>query len=128
MPSTKLPIVCMDTLHSLEESLDGEREYCLGFVCRYVEMWPGRFARIHDAITAGHQEDAMDATLSLRSSSMMVGASRLGKLADDLVELLKGESYAAAATKLAALHLCGNMTTGQLTDGYIRAVRTSTAM
>lgn len=121
MTCTKLPIVCMETLHSLEASLDGERTFCLSFVCRYVEMWPGRFARIHDAVTAGHESDAMDAALSLRSSSMMVGACRLGKLADELIDLLQCGSHAAAAKKLGALQLCGNTTACQLTDGYINA-------
>ncbi|WP_181034221.1 Hpt domain-containing protein [Arthrobacter sp. GMC3] len=118
---TTLPLVCTATLHSLEESLDGERALCRNFVCRYVEMWPQRFSRIHDAVTTGHQEAAMDAALSLRSSSMMVGAARLGELAGDLIQLLECGRAGAAAKKLPALQLCGNQTTCQLTASYVNA-------
>jgi len=121
MTVTMLPLVCTATLHSLEESLDGEQALCRNFVCRYVDMWPQRFNRIHDAVTTGHQEDAMDAALSLRSSSMMVGAARLGELTSDLIQLIECGHHAAAATKLAALRRCGNQTTCQLTASYVNA-------
>ena len=86
---------------------------------RDITIWPGRFERIHAAVLAGHREDAMDAVLSLRSSSMMVGAARLGEMATDLILLLKGGRCAAAAEKLTALQLCGNETTCHLTASYI---------
>lgn len=116
-----LPLVCTETLHSLEESLDGERALCRSFVCRYVEMWPERFARIRDAVTAGHWENAMDAVLSLRSSSMMVGAIQLGDLANELAKALDSGRCPAAATHLQALRRCGNRTTGQLSTSYLNA-------
>ena len=119
MTVTILPLVCTDILHTLEESLDGESALCRNFVCRYIDMWPGRFARIQEAVTTGHNEDAMDAALSLRSSSMMVGAVRLGELTTDLIRLIEGGRHAAAARKLAALRQCGNQTAGQLTTSYV---------
>lgn len=119
MVATKLPLVCSETLRSLEESLDDERALCLSFVCRYIDMWPGRFERIHDAVTSGHAEDALDAVLSLRSSSMMVGAARLGELSTDLLNFLERGRYAAAAKKLAALQACGNQTAYHLTSSYV---------
>ncbi|POH60661.1 hypothetical protein [Arthrobacter glacialis] len=119
MTVTALPLVCSATLHSLEESLDGETTLCRNFVCRYVDMWPGRFVRIHEAVTAGHREDALDAALSLRSSSLMVGAARLGELTSDLIRVLEMDCNAAAAKKLAALRKCGNQTAGQLTASYV---------
>lgn len=121
MTVTKLPLVCTATLHSLEESLDGEQALCRSFVCRYVEMWPQRFSRIHLAITTGQQEDAMDAALSLRSSSIMVGAARLGELASELISLIECGRHGAAAKKLAALRLCGNQTACHLKASYVNA-------
>ncbi|MHA7304950.1 hypothetical protein ACX80E_06860 [Arthrobacter sp. TMN-49] len=119
MTVTALPLVCTATLHSLEESLDGEYTLCRNFVCRYVEMWPGRFVRLREAVAAGHHEAALDAALSLRSSSMMVGAARLGELTGDLIRILETGCNAAAATKLAALGRCGNQTACQLTASYV---------
>lgn len=119
MTVTALPLVCTDTLHSLEESLDGETSLCRNFVCRYVDMWPGRFVRIREAVAAGHKEDALDAALSLRSSSLMVGATRLGELTSDLIRVLEMDCNGAASKKLAALRRCGNQTAGQLTASYV---------
>ncbi|MFQ4150483.1 hypothetical protein AAGW05_17660 [Arthrobacter sp. LAPM80] len=119
MTITTLPLVCSETLHELEDSLFGEQILCRNFICRYIDMWPGRFERIHDAVAAKHYEDAMDAVLSLRSSSMMVGAARLGDLTTEIIGLLDGGRPAAAATKLTALRLCGNQTTNQLTQSYV---------
>ncbi|SEE63901.1 Hpt domain-containing protein [Arthrobacter alpinus] len=121
MSVTKLPLVCTATLHSLEESLDGERTLCRNFVCRFIEMWPGRFERIQEAVTAGHDEDAMDSALSLRSSSLMVGAARLGQITSELIRLLECGSHAAAEKKLLALQTCGNQTAGHLTTTYVNA-------
>lgn len=119
MAAAKLPLVCAATLHSLEESLDGERELCRSFVCRYVEMWPGRFERIYDAVSSGHHEEALDSALSLRSSCLMVGAAQLGKLTNDLIHLLGIGRPCATAKKLAALQACGNQTARQLTTSYV---------
>ena len=119
MSVTVLPLVCTETLHSLEESLDGESALCRSFVCRYVDMWPGRFVRLHEAVSSGQKEDAMDAALSLRSSSLMVGAARLGKLTSDLIKVLETGCDGAASKKLVALRKCGNQTAGQLTASYV---------
>lgn len=121
MIATHLPLVCNATLDLLEESLNGEQALCRNFVCRYVEMWPERFNRIHAAVETGHQADALDAVLSLRSSCMMVGAARLGELTDDLVQLLKRGKHAEAVQKLPALRLCGNQTAGHLSASYVNA-------
>ncbi|WP_269938276.1 hypothetical protein [Arthrobacter sp. HY1533] len=119
MPVTALPLVCTETLHSLEESLDGEYALCRSFVCRYVDMWPGRFVRLFEAVASGDKDDALDAALSLRSSSMMVGAARLGKLTSDLIRDLESGCNSAANKKLTALRKCGNQTAGQLTASYV---------
>ena len=119
MLMTLVPLVCMATLHTLEKSLDGERSLCQAFVSRYIEMWPTRFERIHAAVTSDHYENAMDSTLSLRSSSMMVGAARLSDLTMELVRLLESGNAALAATNLTELQICGNETAGHLTASYV---------
>ncbi|WP_425863818.1 hypothetical protein [Arthrobacter sp. TWP1-1] len=121
MGVTQLPLVCTATLHSLEESLHGERALCRNFVCRYIEMWPGRFERIQEAVMSGHVDDAMDSALSLRSSSLMVGAARLGQITSELIHLLECGRHTAAVKKLLALQRCGNQTAGQLITTYVNA-------
>lgn len=119
MTTTHVPLVCNKSLHDLEVSLFGEEQLCRNFVSRYIEMWPDRFARLHDAVTSHDHEKAMDAALSLRSSSIMVGAARLGCLATDLIVLLESGQHTATAKNLATLHLCGAQTMSQLTASYI---------
>lgn len=121
MSVAKVPLVSTETLHLLEESLNGELGLCRNFVSRFIDMWPTRFERIHDAITTAQQEDAMDAALSLRSSSMMVGGARLGAMATDIIALVEYEAFAQATMKLATLQHCGNQTTRQLKACYVNA-------
>ncbi len=121
MGITKLPLVNAATLHSLEESFDGERDLCRNFVFSYVQMWPGRFERIYVAVCSGCDEDAMDSALSLRSSCLMVGAVRLGQLTNDLIHLLGSGRPSATAKKLAALRACGDKTALRLTTTYVDA-------
>lgn len=119
MCDAKFPLVCTETLRDLEESLFGERSLCRTFVCRYVEMWPGRFERIQDAVSTQDHDHAMDAALSLRSSSMMVGAVRLGELTTELIHLLECGWNRPVVQKLAAVRDCGDETTCQLARRYI---------
>ena len=108
------PLVCLETLQALEAALNGARSHCRYFVLLYIDRWPHRFTRLHDALTAGDLEAAMDATLSLRSASVMVGASRLGVLATDIVNHLEEGQNTAAAQLLAVVRWCGDKTMHQL--------------
>lgn len=113
-----LPLVCSETLYSLEESLDGETTLCRNFVYRYVDMWPDRFARIHEAVSDGNVEKALEAALSLHSSSKMVGAARVGDLTSDLIRNIENGCISVATKQLKALRKCGNRTACQLTANY----------
>lgn len=115
MTVNALPLVCTETLHSLEESHDGEFALCRNFVCRYVDI----FVSLFDAVSSGDKDDALDAALSLRGSSMMVGAARTGKLTSDFIWDLETGCDSATTNKLAALRTCGSQTAGQLTSGYV---------
>ena len=117
-----LPLVCLETLRSLEESLDGERDLSRNFVRRFVHMWPDRFARIHDAITNNDHEVAMDAVLSLRSASVMVGATRLGDFTTGIIGLIEAGQTATVAELLTALQLCGDQTMYHLKLSYINTL------
>lgn len=121
MRATKAPLVSCETLQDLEESLGGESSLCHKFVCRFIDMWPGRFERLQAAVTSSHHEDALDAALSLRSSSMMVGGLRLGALTTEILRLVESGAYAQATMRLASLERCGNETTQQLSSSYVNA-------
>ena len=110
MENSRLPLVCRETLRSLEESLDDQTDLSRNFVRRYVEMWPRRLARIQHAITTDNRKEAMDASLSLRSASFMVGATRLGDLVTKIIELIEAGPTTLLTKLITALHACGEQT------------------
>jgi histidine phosphotransfer protein HptB len=70
---------------------------------------PQRLQRVRLALTTGDLTGAMDAVLSLKTSSQMVGAERLAALALDLEQSLREEARTAdpamVLPRLAADHL-----------------------
>ncbi|WP_449372240.1 Hpt domain-containing protein [Arthrobacter psychrolactophilus] len=119
MKNSHLPLVNVDALLSLEDSLNGQTVVSHAFIYRYVQMWPQRFERIHHAVSAGHWEVALDAARSLHSSSAMAGAPRLTHESDTLVHLLKSQEHLKAARILAALRHCGDQTVAELAASYL---------
>ncbi len=76
----------------------------LSFTNRYLSMLPGRVHRVLDALTREDPADAMDATLSLRTSSMAVGAHELVELAQRVEDGLRSGDLHAALADAAELH------------------------
>ncbi|MFJ4170226.1 Hpt domain-containing protein [Paenarthrobacter sp. NPDC089714] len=71
-------------LTELQAELGGDHSLVSTFVRNYVAMLPWRVARLHHALDNLDLEDAMDAVLSLKTSSEMVGAVCLRRLALEL--------------------------------------------
>lgn len=120
MDYSSLPLVSMESLKALEESLEGQTALSRGFVGRYVEMWPSRFSRLNDAMASGNWGDAAESALSLFSASAMVGAERLGQMSGDLVETLKHGNQQQARDIITAVGSCGNETVEKLTNSYLQ--------
>ncbi|WP_343320600.1 Hpt domain-containing protein (plasmid) [Arthrobacter sp. TMP15] len=119
MDPERVSLFCPEVLQSLQEFLGGEKSLCSHFVLLYIDMWPGRFKRIYDAVKAGHREDAMDAALSLRTASAMVGAQRLSELTTEIIHLLDSGKPTAAIKTLETLQLCGTQTMTKLKIAYL---------
>lgn len=117
---SSLPLVCMDSLTALEDSLEGQVVLSRGFVGRYIEMWPQRYLRLHLALSEEDWEEATESALSLFSSSVMVGAERLGQMSGDLVEFLKQGQQQQAQNGIVEVGMCGNETVAELTERYIQ--------
>lgn len=111
---SSLPLVSMPTLCSLQDSLDGDASVCQRFVDRYVAMSQPRFSRLRLAVETCSWDDAMDAALSLYSASIMVGALRLGNLAQGLIQLLRDANYPTLEATLLAINSCGEATVTEL--------------
>lgn len=79
------------------------------FVQNYISLLPRRLERLRLGLTTGDLNGSMDAILSLRTSSQMVGAERLADLAWYLEQSLRQEAGQeardAVLPQLAVIHL-----------------------
>jgi HPt (histidine-containing phosphotransfer) domain-containing protein len=83
-------------LTELQAELGGDQSIVSRFVSSYIDLLPWRVGRLHHALNNLDMEDAMDAVLSLKTSSAMVGAICMHRLATELeisIRLLPNASY-----------------------------------
>lgn len=117
--SESLPLVSMLVLRDLEHQLE-DRDGCTIFVRNFIGIWDGRYTRLADSVRAWNELAAMEAVLSLKCSSQMVGAERLSRLVAELEYELRQRRRGSAATLLESVHSCGTQTMIQLQQGYLR--------
>jgi len=102
------PLVNPSVLEMLRVELDDDGVW-KAFVRNFVEYLPDRNERLRLALTTGDLKGALDAVLSLKTSSQMVGAERLAGLALDLERSIRADTDeadpAVALPRLAAAHL-----------------------
>ncbi len=79
------PLVDPAALQSLGEQLNNPA-VAKGFARDYAQMWDQRYASLATALDRRDAAAALDAVLSLKTSSSMVGGLRLAELAADLEE------------------------------------------
>ncbi len=87
----KRPRVLLDdvVLARLREELEPDTWICDRFVHDYIAMMPSRLGRLDRTIHSMDFDAALDAVLSLKTSSMMIGASLLGAAAANFEAKLK---------------------------------------
>ncbi|MGA8791256.1 MAG: Hpt domain-containing protein [Paenarthrobacter sp.] len=84
-------------LTRLREELQPDIGFCENFVQDYLALLSVRLDRLRRAVETMDHEAAMDAVLSLKTSSQMVGACRLGDLAGELEVELRAKASGTAA-------------------------------
>lgn len=104
-------------LDALSEDLRDPVAY-EAYLSRNQEMWPTRYQRLSDAIRTGKPAAAMDAVLSLRSASQMIGAMKLAALALEVEQALRGGQLAAAEAFLDDLEAWGRATMARLNEEF----------
>jgi HPt (histidine-containing phosphotransfer) domain-containing protein len=117
------PLVDQSVLDRLREELEEDEGYCKVFVGNFIECLPQRIGRLRLALTTGDLEGSVDAVLSLKTSSQMVGAERLAGLAMDLEGEIRTEAHEAdvavvlprlAASFLRTINHCSRQTMHRL--------------
>ncbi|WP_458111594.1 Hpt domain-containing protein [Arthrobacter sp. R1-13] len=105
-------------LKDLEDQLDG-RAVAQRFVSDYTDMWEQRFRRLAASVATQDWPAAMDAVISLKIASAMVGGQRLAWLAESLEKLIRREDYTAANPLLADIAEHGGQTIRELRFMYL---------
>lgn len=114
-PDHTLPLVDSAALDALAEDVGPAS--AAAFARDFAAMWPRRRARLVRALGRGDRDAALEAALSLRTSSVMVGAARLAGLAERVEGLVRTNDGAVAPELLAAIGLCGDLTVSALGGG-----------
>lgn len=114
------PIVDARVLRRLRAELGTDGAYSVTFVDNFLRELPGRLTRLRMALSDADRHAAMDAVLSLKTSSRMVGAVCLGRLSDELEGRLKDipeedlvtslPSFCAQDQLMEHLDNCGRLT------------------
>ena len=122
MDDNTLPLLDQAALERLRDELDDE-DVCKIFVRNFIALLPQRAENVRRTLTTGDVPGALDAVLSLKTSSQMVGAERLADIATGLERFLRGDAPQAApgsllprlaADNLARITRCGRQTTDLL--------------
>lgn len=117
------PLVDPSVLERLRAELEDDEGYRSVFVGNFIDCLPARIAKLRLALTTGDLDGALDAVLSLKTSSQMVGAERLAGLAMDLERSIRDDSPRSepsvvlprlAASYLRPINQCGRQTIHRL--------------
>lgn len=108
------PLIDPYVLQDLGEQLDS-KSAVRDFVRDYINVWDERELRLSNALSRRNQAASLDAVLSLRITSTMVGAIRLVTLAGELEALLRDGKLEEAQEALPRVQRCGLRTMRELT-------------
>ncbi|GAA2173311.1 hypothetical protein GCM10009784_07110 [Arthrobacter parietis] len=116
----RAPLVDRKVLHRLEDEFEDPGP-AHSFVRDFVAFWDERYLRLAEAVQRHDEAASLDALLSVRIGSAMIGAARLAKLAAELESSLKRGHLGAVAEALPQVKECGDATVRKLTTKYIDA-------
>ncbi|WP_253906652.1 Hpt domain-containing protein [Arthrobacter sp. I3] len=90
-----------------------------GFARDYTRMWDQRYRSLASALERGDLAGSMDAVLSLKTSSAMVGGLRLAQLAGELENALRAGDIGRALSLLHDVAARGGETVDELQFSYV---------
>lgn len=112
------PLVDPAALQDLGAQLDSPA-VAKGFARDYTRMWDQRYRSLASALERGDLAGSMDAVLSLKTSSAMVGGLRLAQLAGELENALRAGDIGRALSLLRDVAERGGETVDELQFSYV---------
>lgn len=113
-----LPLVDSTVLEDLEEQLNGSA-LAVRFARDYAAMWDQRYARLAAAVENQDRASALDAIISLRITSAMVGGVRLAKIAEILENVIRQGDFGQGQALMERVAENGDRTVSELQANYI---------
>lgn len=113
-----LPLVDAAVLEELEDELAGSG-LAQRFARDYAAMWDQRYARLAAAVDEQDSASALDAVISLKITSAMVGGLRLAKLAELLESVIRRGDFGQSQALMERVARDGGQTVTELQATYI---------
>ena len=113
-----LPLVDAAVLEELEDELAGSG-LAQRFARDYAAMWDQRYARLAAAVDQQDSASALDAVISLKITSAMVGGLRLAKLAELLESVIRLGDFGQGQALMERVAQDGGQTITELQATYI---------
>lgn len=113
-----LPLVDAAVLEELEDELAGSG-LAQRFARDYTSMWDQRYSRLAAAVDNQDSASALDAVISLKITSAMVGGLRLAKLAELLEAVIRMGDFGQGQVLMERVALDGGETVSELQATYI---------
>ncbi|MFT4471282.1 Hpt domain-containing protein [Arthrobacter sulfonylureivorans] len=116
MPSGQcqlLPLVDRSVVEELGEGL-ADQGIAQALVRDFADAWHTRFQCLETALESQDRADSLDAVLSIKTSSMMVGASQLAGFSSQVESHVRAGDYTAATAALPLIDRCGTETVNEL--------------
>lgn len=117
-PAAAAPLVDPAALQQLGLQLESPA-VAKGFARDYAKMWDQRYDTLSSAVVRRDQAAALDAVLSLKTSSAMVGGVRLAQLASELESAVRDGDMDQAQSLLGAVAERGGETVEELQFSYV---------
>ena len=112
------PLVDPAALQDLGAQLDSP-SVAKGFARDYAKMWDQRYKCLASALDRRDEAGSLEAVLSLKTSSAMVGGVQLARLAGELEDAVRGGDMERASSLLAEVAESGSETVDELQYSYI---------
>lgn len=113
-----LPLLDAAVLEELEDELAGSG-LAQRFARDYATMWDQRRSRLAAAVDSQDTASALDAAISLKISSAMVGGMRLARLAELLEALIRRGDFGQGKVLMERVAHDGGQTVSELRATYI---------
>ena len=113
-----LPLIDAAVLDELEDELAGSG-LAQRFARDYAAMWDQRLSRLGAAVDSQDEDSALDAVISLKISSDMVGGVRLARLAELLEAMIRKGDFVEGQALMVGVALDGARTVSELQSTYI---------